>query len=105
MNSSTHTAIVRPFEKWTPVIADDVFLAPGTVVIGDVILHEGVGIWYNTVIRGDINRIEVGSRTNVQDQCVLHTGHRPDHPLLIGADVTIGHGVCVHGCTIENECL
>lgn len=105
MNSSPHAAIVRPFEQWTPEIADDVFLAPGTVIIGDVTLHDGVGIWYNTVIRGDINRIEIGTRTNVQDGCVLHTGHRPDHPLLIGANVTIGHSVCVHGCTIEDECL
>ena len=105
MNDFAHAAIVRAYGERTPDIAEDVFLAPGTVIIGDVTLHEGVGIWYNTVIRGDINRVEIGPRTNVQDGCVLHTGYGPDHVLAIGSDVTIGHNACVHGCTIENECL
>ena len=97
--------LVRAFGDITPQLADDAFVAPGVVVIGDVTLHAGVGIWYNTVIRGDINVVEIGSGTNVQDGCVLHTGRGPEHALRIGSNVTIGHNVCAHGCTVEDECL
>lgn len=97
--------IVRAYGEAIPQIAEGVFLAPGVVVIGDVHLAAGVGIWYNTVLRGDINTVFVGERTNVQDGCVLHTGYGEAHMLRIGRDVTIGHNACVHGCTVEDECL
>jgi gamma-carbonic anhydrase len=97
--------LVRRYGDATPRIAENVFIAPGVVVIGDVTLHADVGVWYNTVIRGDINVVEIGPGTNVQDGCVLHTGYGPAHALRVGSNVTIGHNVCVHGCIVEDECL
>lgn len=88
-----------------PRIAENIFLAPGVSIIGNVTLAEGVGIWYNSVLRGDINVIDIGPYTNIQDGSVLHTGYGPEHALRIGARVTIGHNTCVHGCTVEDECL
>ena len=105
MTDQTVYGLVRNYGDSAPRIADGVFIAPGVVVIGDVTLHPGVGIWYNTVIRGDINVVEIGPGTNVQDGCVLHTGYGPAHALRVGANVTIGHNVCAHGCTVEEECL
>jgi carbonic anhydrase/acetyltransferase-like protein (isoleucine patch superfamily) len=90
-----------------PRIAEDVFIARGACVIGDVVIGEGSSIWFNTVIRGDVNIIRIGSFTSVQDNSTLHaTGPRvPRFPLHIGDCVTIGHRVTIHGSTIEDECL
>ena len=81
-----------------------------SVVIGDVRLAEDVGIWPLVVIRGDVNYVEIGARSNVQDGSVLHVTHKspfnPEgNPLLIGEDVTVGHKVMLHGCTIGNRVL
>ncbi len=78
-------------------------IAVGAVVRGDVTLGDDVGVWYNAVIRGDFNSIAVGSRTNIQDNCVLHAS--PTAPLAVGEGVTIGHGAIVHGCTIGDNTL
>ncbi len=102
---SEYFGIVTAYGEVFPRIADDVFIAPGAVVMGDVELAAGVGIWYNTVVRGDVNTITIGERSNVQDGCVLHTGYGEAHALHVGRDVTIGHNACVHGCTVEDECL
>jgi gamma-carbonic anhydrase len=90
-----------------PRIAEDVFIAHGACVIGDVLIGEGSSIWFNTVIRGDVNQIRIGSFTSVQDNSTLHaTGPRiPRFPVHIGDRVTIGHRVIIHGSTIEDECL
>jgi carbonic anhydrase/acetyltransferase-like protein (isoleucine patch superfamily) len=104
-SGSPYFGIVTAYDGKSPRIAEDVFIAPGAVVMGDVDLAAGVGIWYNTVARGDVNTITIGERSNVQDGCVLHTGYGEKHALRIGRDVTIGHNACVHGCTVEDECL
>ena len=87
-----------------PRIAEDVFIAPNASVIGDVVIGERSSVWFNTVIRGDVHSIRIGSCTSVQDNTVLHpTGHL--FPMSIGDRVLIGHSVVLHGCTIEDECL
>ncbi|MGB5324372.1 MAG: gamma carbonic anhydrase family protein [Pseudomonadales bacterium] len=79
------------------------FIAPSASVIGDVVLHDRVGVWFGVVIRGDVERIEIGARSNVQDNSVLHAD--PGFPLHVGEDVTIGHKAMVHGCTIGDGSL
>ncbi len=87
-----------------PKIDPSVFLAPMSVVVGDVVIGANSSIWYQTVVRGDVNYIRIGEGTNVQDTCVLHvTGN--DFPLTIGNLVTIGHHATVHGCVVEDRCL
>ena len=81
----------------------DVWVAPGARLIGDVVLESGASVWFNTVIRGDNERITVGRGSNVQDNCVLHTD--PGYPLVIGTDCTIGHRAILHGCMIGDETL
>jgi carbonic anhydrase/acetyltransferase-like protein (isoleucine patch superfamily) len=77
---------------------------PQAVVIGDVTLGEHSSVWPCVVIRGDVHYIRIGARTNIQDGSVLHV-MRDTHPLVLGDDVTIGHGAVLHGCTIESRCL
>jgi len=84
----------------SPKIAQDVFVAPGAVVAGDVEIGPGSSIWFNAVLRGDVAPIRVGARSNVQDGAVLHVD--PGTPCIVGDDVTIGHGAIVHGTTIGN---
>src|SRR5574340_496500 len=86
-----------------PRIADDVFIAPGAMIIGDVTIYEGASIWYNTVIRGDTAPIVIGRNTNIQDNCTLHVD--PGAPLTIGDDCTVGHGAIVHGATVGDRVL
>jgi carbonic anhydrase/acetyltransferase-like protein (isoleucine patch superfamily) len=93
-----------------PRIAADAYIDPDAVVIGDVEIGSGSSVWPMTVIRGDIHRIRIGDRTSVQDGSVLHVTHagpyNPDgFPLIIGDDVTIGHKVMLHGCTLGNRIL
>lgn len=97
-------ARVIPFRGARPVIGRGVFIAPGAVVLGDVILEEEASVWYNTVIRGDVHFIRIGRQTNIQDGCVLHVTN-DTHPLHVGSRVTVGHGVILHGCTIDDGCL
>lgn len=91
------------FHGVAPVCHDSVFVAKGAMVIGDVKIGEESSVWYHTVIRGDIHRIRIGQRTNVQDHCTLHVTRRD--PLVVGDEVTIGHRAVVHGCTVEDLCL
>lgn len=86
-----------------PEIDEDVFLAAGVKIIGRVKIAKGASIWFNSVIRGDIEPIIIGERTNIQDNCVLHTDK--GSPLTIGQKVTIGHGAILHGCTIQEGAL
>lgn len=86
-----------------PVIDKSAFVAPNATIIGDVTIASDVGIWFGAVIRGDLNSIKIGSYTNVQDLCVIHT---PPHICAeIGEYVTVGHRALVHGCKIGNNCL
>jgi carbonic anhydrase/acetyltransferase-like protein (isoleucine patch superfamily) len=79
------------------------FIAENATVIGDVTLGHGVSVWFNSVIRGDMNRITIGEGTNIQDSCVLHTGS--EHTLTIGREVTVGHKAMLHGCRVGDRCL
>lgn len=92
------------YEKLKPDFDDSLFLAPGAILIGDVRIGKNVSIWYNCVVRGDVNFISIGDNTNVQDLSMLHVTNKK-YPLNIGNNVTIGHSVKLHGCTIENNCL
>ena len=88
----------------TPTVAPDAFIAPNAAVIGDVVVGAESGIWFSCLVRGDVHYIRIGARTNIQDGCVLHV-MRDEHALVLGDDVTIGHSVTLHGCTIESRCL
>ncbi len=94
---------IFPFQGIWPIIAEDVFIAPGAMIIGDVTIQEGASVWYNAVIRGDTAPIVIGRRTNIQDNCTLHTD--TDAPLTIGSECTIGHNVVLHGATLEDHIL
>ncbi|MBU1665526.1 MAG: gamma carbonic anhydrase family protein [Gammaproteobacteria bacterium] len=101
---------VEPFQSLHPRLGKQVFIHAGATVIGDVELGDAVSLWPGVVIRGDVNHIRIGARSNIQDNSVLHVSHRraadPEgSPLLIGRDVTVGHAVILHGCTIGDECL
>ncbi len=86
-----------------PRIADTAFIAPNATLLGDVTIGAHASVWYGAVLRGDINRIVVGDRSNVQDGSVLHLS--AEHGCLIGEDVTVGHMAMLHACTIGNEVL
>ena len=101
---------IRIYKGITPELGDRVYVDESAVVIGDVVIGDESSVWPMAVIRGDVNKIRIGKRSNVQDGTVVHVTHRysgnPDgHPVYIGDDVTIGHNVTVHGCTIEDRCL
>ncbi|MBD5778475.1 gamma carbonic anhydrase family protein [Pelagicoccus sp. NFK12] len=86
-----------------PQVPESAYVANEATVIGDVRLGENASVWPACVLRGDINYIEVGDRSNVQDGTIVHLAD--DYPVKIGQDVTIGHGAIIHACTIEDECL
>ena len=101
---------IRKFQGKTPVIAASAFIDDSALVIGDVKIGEDSSIWPMTVVRGDVNSIKIGNRTNIQDACVLHVTHDGKftpggYPLEIGDDVTVGHRVTLHACTVGNLCL
>jgi carbonic anhydrase/acetyltransferase-like protein (isoleucine patch superfamily) len=104
------TAALRPYLDKRPVLGERVYVDPAATVIGDVELADDVSVWPGCVLRGDVNFIRVGARTNVQDGTIVHVSHhspfnRAGYPTLIGADVTLGHGTIIHACTIEDLCL
>lgn len=103
-------ANVREYRGVLPTLGARVYIDPAATVIGDVELGDDVSVWPASVLRGDVEKIRIGPRTNVQDGAVLHVTHDGPYspggsPCLIGADVTIGHGAVVHACTIEDCCL
>ena len=85
------------------MIDPSAFIAPGAIVLGDVLLGPECSIWYNTVLRGDTDRITIGGQTNVQDLTMIHAD--PGVPCTVGSRVTVGHRVILHGCTVEDDCL
>lgn len=96
--------MLRPFRGVLPRVHPSAFIDDSAQVIGDVDIGEESSVWMGVVIRGDVNRIRIGRRTNVQDGTVVHAMIRT-HPTTIGDHVTIGHGALVHGCTIDDQCL
>jgi len=97
-------AIIKPYKGIYPKIHPTAFVAENAVIIGDVEIGEDCSIWYNVVIRGDVNYIRIGDRTNIQDGTIIHVTNKT-HPTIIGKEVTVGHKVMLHGCTIEDRCL
>lgn len=96
--------IVRAYDGKEPRFGAGVFVAENAAVIGDVEIGDDCSIWYSAVLRGDVNPIRIGARTNIQDNCTLHVTHR-QWPTIIGEEVTIGHGAIVHGCTVHRGAL
>jgi carbonic anhydrase/acetyltransferase-like protein (isoleucine patch superfamily) len=102
---------LRPYLGTLPTLGERVYLDPACSVIGDVVLGDDVSVWPGTVIRGDVNFIRIGDRSNLQDGTVVHVSHDGPHAKLggfatrIGSDVTIGHKAIVHACTIEDAVL
>jgi len=95
---------VKTHHGVAPRAHPSVFVAEGAIVIGDVEIGEGSSVWYQTVVRGDVNFIRIGCRTNLQDGCLVHV-HQETHPCVIGDEVTAGHHVILHGCTVKDRCL
>lgn len=96
--------MLRAYRNRHPVVAPSAFVDESAQVIGDVAIGDESSVWMNVVVRGDVNTIRIGRRTNLQDGTVVHV-MRGTHPTTIGDEVTIGHGVIIHGCTIHDRVL
>jgi carbonic anhydrase/acetyltransferase-like protein (isoleucine patch superfamily) len=95
--------VIRSYKGVRPTLGARAWVDVSAQVIGDVELGEDSSVWMNAVVRGDVNRIRIGPRANVQDNCVLHVTSR--HPTVLGEEVTVAHSVTLHGCTVERRCL
>ena len=92
-----------PWEGRLPDVADDAFIAPTAVLIGDVAVGPGSGVFYGTVVRGDRSALRLGEGSNLQDNCTVHSD--PEHPCTIGDRVSVGHAAVLQGCTVEDDVL
>ncbi len=104
--------MIHDYKEMTPRIGEHSWIAPSADVIGDVEIGDECSIWFGAIVRGDVHFIKIGDRTNIQDLSMVHVTHYKKHrkigdgnPTIIGNDVTIGHRVMLHGCTIEDACL
>jgi len=102
--SVTRLPDIRPYRGKHPQIAASAYVDPASVIVGDVVIGEDSSVWPLCVIRGDVNYVRIGSRTNVQDGSILHV-MKDEYPLILGDDITVGHAVTLHGCTINSRCL
>jgi len=99
------------YKEWTPTLKKNAWVAQGATVVGRTTIGEDSSIWFGTVIRGDVHSITIGDRTSIQDLSMVHVTHHKKedmsdgNPTIIGDDVTVGHRVMLHGCTIEDACL
>lgn len=98
------TGLILPYEGIVPTIAEDAFIAPNATIIGDVVIGLDSGIWFNCLLRGDVNEIRVGERTNIQDGTVVHVSGQ-GQGTYIGNDITIGHMALIHACSLEDGCF
>lgn len=96
--------IIKEVRGKFPQIPEDCYVAENATIVGDVELGEKCSVWFNAVIRGDVNRIEIGSKVNIQDGAVIHCTYLK-HPTKIGNNVSIGHNAIVHGCEIKDNVL
>jgi carbonic anhydrase/acetyltransferase-like protein (isoleucine patch superfamily) len=94
---------IMPYQQYSPSLAADVYIAPGARVVGRVIVGTGSSIWFNAVVRGDMDEIVIGAETNIQDNVTVHVDF--GEPVRIGSRVTVGHNAVLHGCTVEDEAL
>ncbi|MEE8589170.1 MAG: gamma carbonic anhydrase family protein [Sulfurimonadaceae bacterium] len=103
--------MIYKFRQWTPELGANSWVAPSADVVGNVTMGKECSIWFGCVVRGDVHYITIGDRTNIQDLSMIHVTHykkedmSDGNPTIIGSDVTIGHRVMMHGCTIEDACL
>ncbi len=103
--------MILEYKNLKPKLGKNTWIAPGATVIGEVETGEDVSIWFGCVVRGDVHYIKIGDRTNIQDLSMIHVTHykkedkSDGYPTIIGNDVTVGHRVMLHGCTIEDACL
>lgn len=104
VESTSETGRLYAFDGKVPKVHESVFLAAGARIIGDVELAENVSVWFNTVIRGDVERIRIGRNTNIQDNATIHVTNF-SNPTWVGENVTIGHGAILHGCTVKDHSL
>lgn len=96
--------MISPYLHWQPQIDPSAFVAASAEVMGRVWIGADASIWYQSVLRGDVHDIRIGARSNIQDHCTVHTSYHVA-PCIIGDDVTVGHRVILHGCTVEDGCL
>jgi len=96
--------MIRSFNDKRPEIHQSAFVSDDAIVIGDVEIGEESSVWFGSIIRGDVNYVRIGDRTNVQDACVIHVSSK-DHPTVLEHEITVGHRVTLHGCHIETGCL
>lgn len=96
--------VILPVKGITPAIGNNCFIAPNATVVGDVVMGEDCSVWFNAVVRGDVNSIRMGNKVNVQDGAVIHCTYEKTKA-IIGDNVSIGHNAIVHGCTIDDNVL
>lgn len=97
--------MIKNWKDKSPIIDSSAFVDESAQVIGDVTIGAESSVWFNAIVRGDVNYVRIGERTNVQDGCVLHVTGKPSYPLILGDDITVGHSVTLHGCVIEGPAL
>jgi len=103
--------MILKYKEWTPILNKRAWIAEGSTVIGRTTMGEDSAIWFGCVVRGDVHHITIGDRSNIQDLSMVHVTHHKKedmsdgNPTVIGNDVTVGHRVMLHGCTIEDACL
>ena len=96
--------VIKAFQNQTPKIHTSVFVADSAIVIGDVEIDEESSVWFGSVVRGDVNYIRIGARTNIQDHTIIHV-NTGTHPTILEDEITVGHRVTLHGCYVESNCL
>jgi gamma-carbonic anhydrase len=97
--------MIRSFRGVRPTIASSAYVDESAQVIGDVVIGDESSVWMNAVVRGDVDTIRIGRRTNLQDGTIVHVMREPSHPTVVGDEVTVGHGAILHGCTVADRCL
>ena len=97
-------ALILPVKGISPQFGEDNYLAPNATIVGDVVTGEGCSIWFNAVVRGDVNAIRIGNKVNIQDNATIHCTYEKN-ATQIGNNVSIGHNAIVHGCTVEDNVL
>lgn len=105
MVSSILTTMIKPFHDKIPKVHKSVFIAENAVIIGDVEIGKEASIWYNCVLRGDVNYIRIGEKTNIQDGTIIHVSRAKEFSTIIEKEVTVGHSATIHGCYIETGSL
>ena len=96
--------MIRPFNNVNPKIHETAFITDDAIVIGDVEIGEDASVWYGSIVRGDVNYIRIGARTNIQDGTIIHVSSKT-YPTILEEEITVGHRVTLHGCHVESGCL